>query len=251
MTISSISSSDYYSTLANTNTQSTHRGRGGLSKALDSIESALTSGDTSTAQSILSDMLSRAPQSSSSTGNSSPADKITNALKQVQSALASGDTSSAQSALASLQDSLPSNRGAMGVGGTSAGQTQSQDPLSDTLDSIESALSSGDTSTAQSLLSALLAHAPKSSATETDSGSTSTDSSSGSNPAQKITSFLKELKSALASGDTSSAETVVSSLKDCLSSNPMRPPSGTSMYSTDGGIASDYSGASSSVNFLA
>jgi hypothetical protein len=250
MTISSISSNDYYSGLTRTNTQNSSRGRGHLSKALDSLQNALDSGDTSTAQSVLSDLLSHAPQSSPAGGSSSPAEKITDTLKQIQSALASGDTSSAQSALTSLKDSLPKNRGPMGAGeAMPEGGAQPPDPLSKALDSLQNALDSGDTSTAQSVLTNLLAHAPKSSSTDTDT--TSTDSSTSSNPADKITGFFKQLKRALTSGDTSSAQSVVSSLKDYLASNPLRPPSSVGMYSTDGSLASGYSSSNQSVNLFA
>ena len=56
MTISSLSASNYYNQLSLDATSSTKRGASGtnpLSKALDSLQSALTSGDTSGAQSNL------------------------------------------------------------------------------------------------------------------------------------------------------------------------------------------------------
>lgn len=103
-------------------------GQGGdpMSSALSSLESALSSGDTNTAQSLVSDILSHSPNASSdsdsdsdtdststtsttATDSSSPASKIDAYLKSMKESLASGDTSDAQKTLQSLKDYLTAN----------------------------------------------------------------------------------------------------------------------------------------------
>jgi len=102
-----------------------------MSSALSSLESALSSGDTNTAQSLVSDILSHSPNASSdsdsdsdtdststtststtsttATDSSSPASKIDAYLKSMKESLASGDTSDAQKTLQSLKDYLTAN----------------------------------------------------------------------------------------------------------------------------------------------
>ncbi len=259
MTIHSLSSSDYSNPLSLDTTKSDSRGAkrsNPLSNALDSLESALNSGDTSTAQSVLSDILAHAPKSAGNDDSSTnPGDKITSFLKELKSALASGDTASAQSIVSSLKDymaanppPLPPDAGANGTNDAS----NATNPLQQALDSLSDSLTSGDTSTAQSILSDILSHAPKSDSTS-DSGddSSSTNASSSTHPGDKITSFLKELKSALASGDTSTAQSIVSSLKDYLAANPPPKPQGVGTYATDGTLSSTYAGSSYSLSSLA
>lgn len=272
MNISGISTNDYYYNQLATNSTSgakagTHRSNP-LTKALDSMQNALNSGDTATASSILSNILSRSPGSASSSGDttsstdgssSNPADKITSFLKQVQSALSSGDTATAQSAISSLEDYMASNQPPQPPASStdSAGTaSSSSNPLTNVLDSVASALSSGDTATAQNLVAELVAHSPKSFSAGSDTGdsagsSTSSASTTGSDPASTITNFFQKLQSALGSGDTSSAQSIVSSLKDYLAANPPGGPEGAGTYSSNGTLFSSSSSAQSSVSILA
>ena len=124
------------------------------------------------------------------------------------------------------------------------------------LDSLESALNSGDTSSAQSLLTDLLSHSPdggssSSSSTTSSDAASSTDSTSSSDPGVKITNYLKKIQSAISSGKTSSAESLLSSLKDYLAANAPQQPPGMGTYSTDGNLSSSSSASSSTISLLA
>jgi hypothetical protein len=62
---------------------------------------------------------------------------------------------------------------------------------------------------------------------------------------------LKSLQSAVSSGDTTSAQKILSSLKEFLSSNPPQPPAYTT-YSNDGSVtSSSTSSTSSTLSLLA
>lgn len=131
------------------------------------------------------------------------------------------------------------------------GTSDTSNPFEKALDSLESALNSGDTSTAQSVLSGILSHAPKAppaggqdDSSTSSSSTTDSTSSTSTNSGDQIGSLLNQIKSDLASGDTSSAESAVTSLKDYLSQNAPPPPpfAGAGIYSTDG----NYSASSSS-----
>jgi hypothetical protein len=74
---------------------------------------------------------------------------------------------------------------------------------------------------------------------------------SETNPAAKITGFLKELGPALSAGDTAKAQGVLSALKDYLAANPPPQPRGARTYSTDGVVAAPYSRSSSALDSLA
>jgi hypothetical protein len=261
MTISNISSSDYYSSLQALSANSPFSRSAGsanpLSDALDSLQSALSSGDTSTAQKVLSQIVARAPRADDASGSgdtdsggstsSNPGAKIGSFLKQVQSALSSGDTSKAQSVISSLQDYMAANPPPQPPGGKSDGVSAPTNPLDTALTSLEDALSSNDTSSAQKILSDLLAHAPKSA----DSGTDSTNAANSSSSTDNISDFLKQLQSAMSSGETSKAEDLLSSLKDYLQKNPPPPPPGAGTYSTDGGFTSSYSAANRALNSIA
>jgi hypothetical protein len=66
----------------------------------------------------------------------------------------------------------------------------------------------------------------------------------------EITSFLKSLQSALSSGDTKDATSILSDLKDYLSKNTGLQTSSSGMYSSDGTLASDSSSTSSVLSAL-
>jgi hypothetical protein len=106
-------------------------------------------------------------------------------------------------------------------GSANSSRTKSGNPLQDALSSLETDLQSGDTSDASSVLSNLLSHGPKAA-----SDSSTTDDSS-SNPADKVTNYLKTIQQAVSSGDTSGAQTALASLQDFMTSNPPpKPPNG-------------------------
>jgi len=253
MNVSSLSSASYsYDQLAVSNKSSTQRTRQGgnpMLEDLNSLQSALSSGDTSSAQSILSNILSHAPKSanassdagSTDTSSSNPADQITSYLKQIKSALSTGDTASAQSLVTSLKDYLAANPPPQppdGGAGMTTGNQNASNPLEEALDSLESALSSGDTSTANSVLTEMLSHAPKSDSTSTDT-------------ADQFSSYLTRIQSALSSGDSSSAESYLTSLKEYLSANPPPPPPGVGTYAEDGSFSSSGGGSRTALSTLA
>lgn len=116
MTISSLSSPDYYSTI--TNSSKTHKSSTSnpLNNALTAVEGDLESGDTTDASTVLTNLLANAPGSSTassnstaSSGSSSVGDQITSYLKSLQSALSSGDTSTAKNILTQLNNYLTAN----------------------------------------------------------------------------------------------------------------------------------------------
>ena len=262
MTISSVSSNNYYydatsTTLAGARKRSASDSNP-MAKALDSLTSALNSGDTSAAQSVLKDILSHAPKaaSSSSSSNSSDSsssgagDKISDFLKSLQTALSAGDTSEAQSIVSSLKDFMAANpppKPPAGGVGAMSGTSESSNPMAKALDSLASALGSGDTPTAQNILTDILSHTPESSS----DSAISSDSSSISSAGNKITDFLKSLKTALSAGDTSKAESLVSSLKDYMAANPPPEPPGAGRYSTDGSFTALSSTTASALSALA
>jgi hypothetical protein len=261
MTISSVSSNNYYYDTTSTTLAGARRrfpsDSNPMEKALNSLTSALKSGDISTAQSVLKDVLSHAPKSSSgSTGSgdsassSSGGGKITEFLKSLQTALTAGDTTKAQSIVSSLKDYMAANPPPKPPGAaadTTNGTSESSNPMEKALDSLASALGSGDISTAQSVLKDILSHAPKSSSDSTGSG----DSTSSSSGGDKITDFLKSLQTALTVGDTTKAQSIVSSLKDFMAANPPPQPPGAGRYSTDGDFTSISSASTSALSALA
>jgi hypothetical protein len=261
MTISSVSSNNYYydttsTTLAGARRRSSSDSNP-MEKALNSLTCALKSGDISTAQSVLRDILSHAPKSSCSSAgsgdsisSSSGGDKITEFLKSLQTALSAGDTTKAQSIVSSLKDYMAANLPPKPPGAaadTTSGTSGSSNPMEKALDSLASALGSGDISTAQSVLKDILSHAPKSSSSSAASGGSINSSSGG----DEITDFLKALQTALSSGDTTKAQSIVSSLKDFMAANPPPQPPGAGRYSTDGSLTSISSTSTSALSALA
>jgi len=249
MTISSLSPADYYDNTASSSTKS--KSSDPLQQVLTSLESDLASGDTTDAASTLSDILSKAPNATggttgtdSSSNSSSSTDPITKYLKEIKSAIASGDTSNAQSLVTSLQKYVTDNPPPMPPNGGSnsgGGSSTNGNPLEQALTSLSSDLSSGDTTDASTVLSDLISHTShKSDSSSTDStttadSSSSTNSTSGSS--NELTTYFKSILSALSSGDTTSAESLVTTLQNYLTANQPAPASGT--YSADGSILSD------------
>jgi hypothetical protein len=101
-------------------------------------------------------------------------------------------------------------------------------PLQQAVKSLANNLKSGDTASAASEVSDIIAHTSK------DSGSSRTDrsrSADGSSGADDLNTYLKSLQTALAAGDTASAQSLVASLQNYLSANP---PASGGTYSADG-----------------
>jgi len=253
MNISNVSTTDYYSTALSSSAKSAKSNP--LQKALDSLASDLSSGDTASASTELDNILSHAPKASSSTsstdgssGNTNPGDQINKYLKSIQSAIASGDTAGAQSALSSLQSYVKANPPPTPPGGSNATADGSatDNPLQKALTALSSDLTSGDTTDAASLLSDIISHTSKKSGTDsTDSSTDSTSSSSNT-----FNTYLKSLKSALATGDTTGAQSIVSSLQDYLAANQPSQAATVGTYSANGDFNST-TASSNSISALA
>ncbi len=112
-----------------------------------------------------------------------------------------------------------------------SGKSHKSNPLNNTLNTLEKDLASGDTSDAASLLSTVLSNAPGASS---KSGS-SAAGSGASGVGDQITSYLQSIQSAVASGDTSKAQSILTKLNSFLAANP--PPQGPS--SADGSSNSE------------
>jgi uncharacterized protein HemY len=250
MNVSNVSSTDYYSSAISSSTKSNP-----LQKALQSLESDLESGDTTSASTEVNDLLSHAPKTSSSASaadsssdTTNGGDQITQYLKSLKSAIASGDTTGAQSVLSKLQDYVAANPPPTPPAGSNAtgGSSANANPLQKALTSLESDLNSGDTTDATSLLSDIISHTSK------NSGNSSTDSSTASTSSSSDTfnKYLKSLKSALSSGDTTSAQSILSSLQDYLAANQPSQSASAGTYSANGDINST-TASSSNISVLA
>jgi hypothetical protein len=113
-----------------------------MQQALTSLSAALQSGDTTTAKSVLADIMKHVPTgsdsassstSSATTGSSgtSATDNFSDLLQSLQSAVTSGDTSTASSLVSSLKEYLTENSPtASGVATYSSGGTVSSNSSS-------------------------------------------------------------------------------------------------------------------------
>ncbi|MGA2747688.1 MAG: hypothetical protein ABSG59_02850 [Verrucomicrobiota bacterium] len=234
MTISNLSTLDYYSTAISSNATNKSKQTNPLSNALSTVEEDLQSGNTTDASSVVSEILSNAPNSTSDSSSSNPASEITDYLKTLQSAISSGDTSSAEGILSKLNNYLAANAPGQGAAGANGGAA-SGNPLGQALSTVEEDLQSGDTTDASSVVSEILSNATNSTS-DSSSSTDSTDSADSSNPASEITDYLKTLQRAISSGDTSSAESILSKLNDYLAANAAFQPTGAGTYSSDGTV---------------
>jgi ribosomal protein S20 len=208
MNVSSVSSTDYNSSTTSLSKKSAHSNP--LQQAVTSLASDLKSGDTASAASEVSDILSNTDGSSNSSDTGNP---ITNYLKSLKAAIASGDTTGAQSLVSTLQDYKTANPPPTPPdGGSDATRGFSTDgnPLEQAVTSLASDLKSGDTTSAASEVSDMIAHTSK------HSQSSGTDSSSS---ADDLNTYLKSLQTALAAGDTTGAQSLVASLQNHLSAD--------------------------------
>jgi hypothetical protein len=151
---------------------------------LDSLASALKSGDLETARKAYATMAAEMQKH-----GDLPSD-----FAAIGTALDSGDLTAAQSALQTVQKNVAGHQPP--ASGTN--------PLQQDMDKLGQLISTGDSSSAQSLLDQILAKL-----TGTSSSGTGTDSSSSDTAFQKA---IKDLKAALAAGNTTSATTAYQTL---------------------------------------
>jgi hypothetical protein len=242
MNVSSVSTTDYNSSTTSLSKKSAHSNP--LQQAVTALASDLKSGDTASATSEVSDILSNTDGSSNSSDTGNP---VTNYLKSLKAAIASGDTTGAQNIVSSLQDYMTANPPPTPPDGSnnSTSDTSTDDnPLQQALESLTSDLQSGDTTSAASELSDIISHTSNDSNSSSANSSSSTDSSSSTS--DDLSSYLKSLKSALASGDTTSALNLVASLQNYLSANSA---AGGGTYAANGNLNSTT--GSSSISALA
>ena len=121
------------------------------------------------------------------------------------------------------------------ISSNATNKSKQTNPLSNALSTVEEDLQSGDTTDASSVVSEILSNATNSTS-DSSSSTDSTDSADSSNPASEITDYLKTLQSAISSGDTSSAEGILSKLNDYLAANAAFQPTGAGTYSSDGTV---------------
>jgi len=140
MTISNLSTLDYYSTAISSNATNKSKQTNPLSNALSTVEEDLQSGNTTDASSVVSEILSNAPNSTSDSSSSNPASEITDYLKTLQRAISSGDTSSAESILSKLNDYLAANAAFQPTGAGTYSSDGTVTAASTTTDSALSAL---------------------------------------------------------------------------------------------------------------
>jgi hypothetical protein len=180
-----------------------------MAKITQQMWSHSSSQDPSSTGSISSD---------SSTSSTSSIDSL---LKTLGTALQSGNTTDANTALTALEKLASSN--SADSSSTSTSSTSSTDnPFLKDLQSIGSDLASGNTTDAQSVLASIQQkihghhHGPPPSDNSSSTSSTSTDSTTS---ASSIDSLLKTLSTDLQSGNTSDANTALTSLEKLASSN--------------------------------
>lgn len=174
-------------------------------QSMKNLESALSSGDLSAAQSAFSSLQSDA----TSKGGNSQAKTDFEALGK---ALETGDISAAQEAFKTIQSHAP--KGGQGMGGPGGPPPSSgggADQFKSDMDALGKALESGDLDAAKSALATIQKNMPKdasSSTSDSDSDSSTSSTSSTDDPKK----LFEQLASALQSGDMTSANSLYSSL---------------------------------------
>jgi len=162
---------------------------------LDSLESALSAGDLTTARKLYASMVDKMAQHGD----------VPDDFKAIGTALDSGDLSGAQTAVAKVEQNLAS---------APPPPPQGSNPLEQDMDQLGSLIQSGDLTGAQTLFQQILAKLQgqgASSAGATASGSSATSSSSSASAASSsssedaLTKAISSLSSALASGDSTGA----------------------------------------------
>jgi trimeric autotransporter adhesin len=205
------------STSSLNSSSSTSTGKNAFNSALTNLFSAIQSGDTASAQKYMSQVQQLSPSNADS---SSPLGQF---LSTVSSALQNNDISTAQSALTTLESQAASSSATSGTSSsTSSGALSS---FTQDLVSLFSSISSGDLSGAQSaydqLTSLLFGSSTSSSSSSTSSTDTSTSSSSSTSGENSFAGLLKQIGSALSTGDISSAQSALDSFLQSLSSGSL------------------------------
>lgn len=176
-------------------------------QSMKNLESALSSGDLSAAQSAFSSLQSNAPTN----GGNSQAKTDFEALGK---ALESGDISAAQEAFKTIQSNAPKGgQGMGGPGGPPPSGGGGADQFKSDMDALGKALESGDLDAAKQALATIQKNMPKDPSSSTsDSDSDSDSSTSSTNSTDDPRKLFEQLSSALQSGDLSTANSLYSSL---------------------------------------
>lgn len=179
--------------------QSASQGSDPFQTDLKSLESAISSGDLSTAKSQYAAMLEKMKRNG----------QVPSDFAAIGTALDSGDLTAAAAALKTVEKNAAS-RTPPPQGGAN--------PLKQDMDQLGSLLQSGDTTDAQTLFSSILSKLQGGSDASSDSTSSSTSSTSSassgssSTSSDSFTTYLDQLSQSLSSGDTSTALSAYDSL---------------------------------------
>ena len=218
MLISGLQSSSLFSELATSSTSSTSSSSASsgnsFDSALTSLMAAIKSGDSTDAKKYLTEVEKLAPSNADS---NSPLGEF---LSSVSTALSDNNIAGAQSALTTLETyATPSTTAASSTTDTSS--TSSSDSATSALTqdvlSLFSAINSGDLTSAQTAydkVTSLLDTAGSSSSTSSASSNNSTSTAS-------FTSLLKEIGSALGSGNVNTAQTALDNFLASLSAGSL------------------------------
>lgn len=224
MLISSLQSSSLFSELAASSTSSTSSSSASngnsFDGALTSLMSAIKSGDSTDAKKYLAEVEKLAPSNADS---NSPLGEF---LSSVSTALSDNNIAGAQSALTTLETyATPSTSASSSTADTSSTSGTSDSSTSDSATSaltqdvlsLFSAINSGDLTRAQTAfdkVTSLLDSASSSSSTSSTSSNSSTSTAS-------FTSLLKEIGSALNSGNVNTAQTALDNFLASLSAGSL------------------------------
>jgi hypothetical protein len=187
---------------------STSENSDSLSSDLSELGDALSSGDTSGAQTILEQIIAKlqttgtsssddeSTSTSSTSGTSTDTNPLAQDLSKLEDALSSGDTTSAQSIFANIMQHMqgppPPPPASESASTDSVASTSSSSSLSNNFSTLLEALSSGDLTSAQSSFSQLLEDLQSTSSTDSSSNSTaSTSDTSTSNFSLQLGKLLE------------------------------------------------------------
>jgi ribosomal protein S20 len=218
MLISGLQSSSLFSELATSSTSSTSSSSASsgnsFDSALTSLMAAIKSGDSTDAKKYLTEVEKLAPSNADS---NSPLGEF---LSSVSTALSDNNIAGAQSALTTLETyATPSTTAASSTTDTSS--TSSSDSATSALTqdvlSLFSAINSGDLTSAQTAYDKVTSLLD----TASSSSSTSSASSNNSTSTASFTSLLKEIGSALGSGNVNTAQTALDNFLASLSAGSL------------------------------
>lgn len=200
-------------------------GSNSLSSDLSNLGNALSSGDTSAAQTILEQIIANlqttgtcssddeSDSTSSTSGISSNSNPLAQDLSKLEDALSSGDTTGAQSIFANIMQHMqgppppPEAGGSTGTDSvTSVTSISRSSSLSNNLSSLAEALSSGNQTSAQSYFSKLLEYMQSTASTYSSSNSTASASDTSSTTSSNFSLQLENLLATWASLTGTSAQ---------------------------------------------